>query len=580
MKTNNNLEYSLNKIEEQKTLFALNLRRSELLQLRREVENQTEMKLRVHRNQPIEYILSALPSFLAYSDLSLTNIISDYDDSLSFQLTSEKVDVELIWLDFERYLLNTSELLEWLYSRIVFLREKTNTPILIASWASIERKASEFNKQLVDKIKTIADVKILSIDEIRKELGEEYIDTRFSKIGATKLSEKANLQIARLLGLCWLPAVLKPRLKALVLDLDHTLWGGVLGEDGLKGVIIDDAYQSLHKEIINLSESGLMIGVLSRNEMSDVKEIFDTSVLKPLKERITAFSVSWGSKAIGMKIIAEKFRISYDSILFVDDNPGELALVAEACQGVQLLLACPDPIDTVRALKYYPNLFSFNIKTEDALRSYDLQKNIDRETLEQTSLNKTEYLKSLNLNLTLALNAKEQIGRIAELSNKTNQFNLVLARMNETEASTYFQNTRKAVVSISLKDRFSDSGLIGIVFFELKEDLSVIISELCISCRALGRGVEDAMLFSAINLGVSHFKELKNQTTIDLKFKYSLGERNKPALDWLRKLSKQELNSDGCIDFVYDRVKQDKFLQELPIAIVNRSDDESGRYEK
>ena len=561
------LDQVFSRAELQNVIFAEAPRRADLLRLAVSVSREaTPIRLRVHRNHPFEFIASLLQPFCAYDWRRINVEIGDYDDSLSFILNGN-ADIELIWLDYERYKLAPEALSDWLKSRVEALHAATRAPILVAAWPSHANGAANFNASLRAWTMDLPGVRIMPIDEVADALGNDYHDQRMSGIGGTQLSERANVTLARLLGLSWLPAALRPRLKAVVFDLDNTLWGGVLGEDGQDGVLVGQGYDLLQEKAANLAQSGLFVGVLSRNEPEDVEAMFASGRMKLLAQSVSARSVSWGSKAEGMAEIAKTLRIGFDSILFVDDNPGELAAVATGCPGIHLLHAKPDPRETCRALNHYPGLFSFGLDATDSLRSSDLSSNDARQSLRSATVDHNEYVASLELELRVALNPARYRSRLHQLSQKTNQFNLALRRLSETDVSDVISASDRHVVAIWMTDKFSNSGLIAAMFVSSDGQGTLCVDELCISCRALGRGVEDLMVVTAIDAAVV---ELAANCSIPIKqvrFHTQRGPRNDPARAWLEAFTGHALGENEIAAIAWTDTARIERARALPVRI-------------
>ncbi|WP_074788270.1 HAD-IIIC family phosphatase [Roseovarius tolerans] len=553
--------------EFQKVVFAQAPRRADLLRAAKKVPTKAPpIRLRVHRNHPFEFIASLLPAMCAYDGRSIDVEIGEYDDSLSLALQG-RADVELIWLDYERYKLTPDALSEWLKCRVEALRGASPAPILVADWPRRMGGAQGFNESLRAWGKDVPGVRILPLDEAADALGDEYLDKRMASVGATRLSERANVTLARLMGLCWLPAVLRPRLKAVVFDLDNTLWGGVLGEDGQDGVIVDQGYDALQDKAVELAQSGLFLGILSRNEPEDVEAMFASERMTLPSQSVSARTISWGSKSEGMAEIAKTLRVGFDAILFVDDNPGELAAVASTCPGIQLLHATPDPLETCRALEFYPGLFTFGGDATDALRFADLATNDARQSLRAQAESHKDYLASLDLELRVAVNPAANRARLHQLSQKTNQFNLSLQRLSETDIADVLSASDRHVVAIWLADKFSESGLIAAMFVSADGQGMLHVDELCVSCRALGRGVEDIMMVTAIDAAAAAVIVNGGARIEQVRFQSEKGPRNYPARAWLEAFSGQTLGADGSVTVAWTETPRTAQARALPVRI-------------
>ena len=355
-------------------------------------------------------------------------------------------------------------------------------------------------------------------------------------LAGTPISSSAQVFLARELGCHWLPALIKPPIKAVVVDLDNTLHAGVIAEDGVKGVRLLPEHRFFQLYLKDLINKGVFIALVSRNEYADVKALFTERSDYPLRwNDFSVVEISWGCKADALLRVANKLRIAADAIVFIDDNLGELTNVYEKAPEISLIYAEPDPTLTCRALDYFPGLWRWKKEKEDTFRKVDLQANQSRADLRSKFKDPGEYFRNLNATLMFYFNQNEQLSRLTELSNKTNQFNLNLRRFTHAELSDLLHDPKACVASVQLSDRLSDSGVIALIVGK-RDGRALIIQDLCISCRAMGRNLEDQIiLFALLNMPIFNGC---NQ----VKFQVSQGPRNTPARGWLAKLIKIDTN--------------------------------------
>jgi FkbH-like protein len=370
-----------------------------------------------------------------------------------------------------------------------------------------------------------------SLEAIRAQLGQRFLDERMLRVSGSRLSDAASILIARELACRWIPAAVAPRLKAVALDLDDTLFAGVLGEDGPEGVVLTPGHRALHEYLLELRQSGLFLALVSRNEESDVQRLLSVRNDFPLRwEHFSARQIHWGSKAESLEAVARALQIGMDAILYVDDNLGELATVADAHRDLCMAHAHADAWLTRRALEYFPGIWSHSDRGADALRVKDLDSNLERREILRQAATRTDYLRALQVSLVFRLNSRALLGRIHELSQKTNQFNLALKRFSEAEIERRVQNPDSKVVTIELADRFCDSGVIGALLVR-NDPEAIVVEELCISCRALGRELEDIMVAKALETACPQWLHKP------LVFEQVAGPRNDPARQWLRRVA-------------------------------------------
>lgn len=356
-------------------------------------------------------------------------------------------------------------------------------------------------------------------------------------MSGTKLNNKALIYLAQILGLSLIPALLKPALKAIVLDLDNTLYKGVLGEDGIENLKITPAHKNLQEKIQDFKKQGFLLALASKNEENDAKKLFETRKDFILKwDDFDAKMINWESKGENIAKIAKKFNIGADAMLFIDDNIAELENVKYT--GVKTLLADENILSK---MKLYPNLLKFQNTQEDKIRAKDIAANALREELK--TLSDEEYFKNLKICLKFNKNDTENITRISELLGKTNQFIANYTRLNLEEVANYMK--KSLIINISMSDKLSDSGIIAIFLFSLEQN-KIFIDDLCISCRALGRKLEERMFFKAFEMAINFFNISKN---IPVTLYYKKGDRNTPFLNFLEKISSKIKENQALIDF-------------------------------
>ncbi|HEV2421511.1 MAG TPA: HAD-IIIC family phosphatase [Candidatus Acidoferrales bacterium] len=537
----------LNSIEEE-IRAAPSVRRADLLQLS-EPPGLREVRVQVHRNYAFELVGSVVGPFLWLSGLRPVFVYGDYDDSLSFSNVNPDA-VQMIALDFDRYgeKPGTKEFGEWFAGRLRNLRSKTDKPIIVCNWASVDGRAEKFNRDLERIAERLPSAFTWNVAGILQEMGDRFFDERTTVTG-TRLSNSASIEMGRNLGLVRLPSALLPRIKAVAVDLDNTLYDGVLGEDGASGIRISAGHQAVHQELLRLRGEGVFLAVLSKNDERDFAELCEKRADFQIKEtEFSARSIGWHSKADGLRKIAEQLRIGTDAILVVDDNLGEISQLRAACPDTPLLHS-QNPEQTLFWLRHYPALNGYRAHGATALRLNDLDASRERELLRATTT-EADYVREMQIELTYALNPMSLCGRLAELSRKTNQFNTGLRRFSEVEVARSLEAPEHFTIAIGMRDRFCDSGIIGAVFAR-KDGDALLIDEVAISCRALGRTVESPMIALALA------PILEEHRLQDVAFRFREGPRNLPARMWLAAFTgAKEINDGSIIRISWEEVPQ------------------------
>jgi FkbH-like protein len=541
----------MDRIAGQRVVFAERPRRLDLLSLRASWPL-APIRVRVHRNQPFEFVASVLRPFLECAGLEASLEFGPYDDSLGAlgAPPESPADVEIVWLDFERYLAGREPeaVAEWLAARMAVLRDVSAAPILVAGATGRDEGASRLNGLLEAALAGLPGALFVDLAAVARDLGEGYFDARSLGFAGSSLSDEGAIETARRFGLVWIPEVVSPRLKVVAVDLDNTLYEGVLGEDGPAALTLTPDRAALQARLVELADSGMLLAVVSRNEPDDVRGLFQARPDFPLRpERLSAIEASWRPKAEGLAAIGETLRVGPDAILLVDDNPGELAAACAALAGVKPLHAA-DAGQALRGLRLHPGLAAARHTREDALRAADLGSMETRRALQKEASDPAAYVKSLGLRLTFALAPHDHLARIHELSVKTNQFNTGFLRLSEVEAGARLTDPSAVVVTVGLADRLADSGIVGLVVVRLAGPAGSaavaaappVVEEVAISCRALGRGVEDAIAIESVR------GALGDALPDLIHFAFRPGPRNGPAREWLERLAGRPVGEDGA----------------------------------
>ena len=294
--------------------------------------------------------------------------------------------------------------------------------------------------------------------------------------------------------------------KVLVLDLDNTLWGGVVADDGLEGIELGDtsprgeAFKAFQKYIASLKQRGVLLAVCSKNDLARAMEPFEKHPEMVLRlPDIVSFKANWEPKSENIRRMAPELNLGLDSFVFVDDNPAEIDIVRQFVPEVTTILLGPDPAEYVAQLQDCRLFEPDNITAEDGERTSHYRAEAGRKALEATVTDMDSYLESLEMEGTLSEFTGVDAPRLSQLINKSNQFNLTTRRRSEAEVLAVMNDPNFIGFSARLKDRFGDHGLISIVIGEKKGD-TLKIDTWLMSCRVLKRQVEEIMLNELVRL--------------------------------------------------------------------------------
>ncbi len=287
--------------------------------------------------------------------------------------------------------------------------------------------------------------------------------------------------------------------KVMVVDLDNTLWGGVIGEDGMAGIKVGAeypgaAYQSLHRALLDLSRKGILLAVCSKNNLDDAMEALEKHPGMLVRAKhFAAMRINWTDKAQNLREIAEELNVGIDSLAFIDDNPFEREQVRSALPEVTVIDLPKNPLEYAAAVRNCAAFERLTLSAEDQQRTemYAAQK--QRSGAEQTFQSKEDFFRFLEQEAELEPVSDLTLARVAQLTQKTNQFNLTTRRYTEAQIAEVAKKPGWHIFSIKVRDRFGDHGLVGVaITHDVGEQCEV--DTFLLSCRVIGRTVETALL--------------------------------------------------------------------------------------
>jgi FkbH-like protein len=322
--------------------------------------------------------------------------------------------------------------------------------------------------------------------------------------------------------------------KALILDCDNTLWKGIIGEDGPQGISMSAQtadgviFEEVQTLVLELVSKGVILAICSKNNPQDIDEVLVTHPQMRIRDKdITIKKVNWDDKVSNIKSIAAELNIGLDSIVFVDDSSFEVELVRNNLPQVQAL-------QVPATLSEYPGMirrnmglfFNLHSTSEDARRVELYKDEALRQDTRDKFQNMEEYLRSLEIKISLYVDEEKFIPRIAQLTQKTNQFNLTTKRYTESEIKSYIDAKDYSVVAFEVKDKFGDYGTVGVVILKVNQNKhTVAVDSFLMSCRVIGRNIEFAVFnflikhlvcSGFVKIETSYIKSTKNEQVKDL----------------------------------------------------------------
>lgn len=374
----------------------------------------------------------------------------------------------------------------------------------------IERSSFDYQLQKLDLLLCNEAMKrknvyLTDIDRIQSALGRAaFCDPKFYFQARMSMSLEAVVMAVK--DIYDVISAIKGRFKkCLVLDLDNTLWGGVIGDDGLSGIEIGElgtgrAYTDLQRWCRELEMRGIILAVCSKNDEATAKEPFEKHPDMVLRlEDFAVFVANWDDKASNLKKIQKILNIGMDSMVFVDDNPFERNMVRELIPEITVPELPDDPSEYLSFLQS-ENLFeTASFSEEDMKRTRQYREEAGRRSLEETFTSVDDYLKSLDMHAQARPFDEFHYPRIAQLSQRSNQFNLRTVRYTEDDIRRIAEDKERYItLYFTLQDKFGDYGLISAVIIEKRPDCVGFIDTWFMSCRVLKRGMEEFIINSAV----------------------------------------------------------------------------------
>jgi FkbH-like protein len=324
-------------------------------------------------------------------------------------------------------------------------------------------------------------------------------------------------------------AIATPPYKVIALDCDETLWAGICGEDGPRGVVVDPPRRALQEFMAERRRAGMLLALASKNNEEDVTETFRAHPEMPLRlEDFVARRVNWEPKSANLASIAGELGLNLDSFILVDDNPKECT---EAQAGCPEALALPLPARAEDIPEFLKHVWAFDrarVTEEDRKRPELYAQQAERAKAERASASLEEFLASLQLEVGIAPMEPAQLARVAQLTQRTNQMNASCVRRTEAEIQALLASGRAECLTVDVKDRFGTYGLTGVMIFRCAGGV-LVADTFLLSCRVLGRGVEHRM--------VERLGEIAAERGLArVEIPFVAGQRNRPAALFLESL--------------------------------------------
>ena len=557
-------------------------------------------RLAVLSNSTADFIIPALVGTAARHGIALECIRADYDQVIQQALAAESVinrakpDAVLLAVDYRALALrcqlgNREEAAHAVRQALSFidtaragLKANSNTICIVQTIAPPpERLFGSLDLALPGALRYV-------IERVNIGLSESIVGTEDVLLDVAGLAETVGLaewhspsewnlaklafsnsylplyadHVARLLA-----ALRGKSRRALVLDLDNTLWGGVIGDDGIEGIQcaqgdpIGEAYLSLQRLALDLRTRGIVLAVSSKNNDETARLPFRKHPEMLIREEhIAVFQANWNDKATNIKAIAKELSLGVDSLVFLDDNPVERNLVRELLPEVAVPELPSDPALYARTLAVAGYFESILFSDEDLKRAQYYQENAKRVGLQTPAGDVDSYLASLEMEITFQPFDETGRGRITQLINKSNQYNLTTKRYTEAEVAAAERDADCFTLQVRLSDRYGDNGMISVVICRQGLDLEWDIDTWLMSCRVLGRGVEQMVLGEILH----HAQGCGIRKLVGV---YRPTDRNKLVGDHYSKLGFVHVRSDADGSSVWELQAETAIVAEAAMKV-------------
>ncbi len=434
-----------------------------------------------------------------------------WSEKYSVSSVQEQANIADDRLDFVKYICQSTT------KRIIYLNYPEIEDTIFGSFAnkvasSFTYQVRKFNYELMNLSQTIPNLFICDIAGLYSKFGRDFM---FDSVVYTSTEMILSLDgvpyvASRVMDV--ISAAEGKFKKCIILDLDNTLWGGVIGDDGLEGIQlghglgIGKTFTEFQMWIKKLKNRGIIVCVCSKNDEDKAKEPFEKHPDMVLKlDDISVFMANWDTKVDNIIAIQKILNIGFDSMVFIDDNPFERNIVKENIKDITVPNMPEDPADYLEYL-YSLNLFettTYSSADKDRTKQYQVQ--AERSQFSRSFTNEVDFLKSLNMLSHVSVFTKFNIPRVAQLSQRSNQFNLRTVRYTEADIEAFAKDNKVIDLSFTLKDKFGDNGLIAVVIMTPQDNDTLFVDTWFMSCRVLKRGMENftlnTMVAKARNLG-------------------------------------------------------------------------------
>lgn len=458
------------------------------------------------------------------------------------------------WEDMEK----GSQIIDgWIAAVNLFCERLPNVPVLVSSidisdvrcnFGAEIRWERFFENRLTEEIQKLHEtgknVYVLPVKELVSDIGRvNFYSSKMWYIGSMPYSIKGLSAIDGLISR-FLFAIRGTKKKCIAVDLDNTLWGGVIGEDGVGGIVLSDnkegaRYKDAQRLIKKMKDQGVMVAILSKNNAEDVEPVYSHTDMILQHKDFVAELINWESKPSNIRKLAADLNIGLDSFVFLDDNPAEREQMKAECPEVAVIDFPKDSSELPYAIAkaYDDYFFSLEVTEEDTRKTAMYQAETNRKSAFRSAASVEDFLKNLEMTMNIHYLIPEEEKRVVQLINKTNQFNVTTRRYSETEVHTLAESDDSDIITVHMADKYGDQGLVAVVILRYKGKRADIDTFL-MSCRVMGRNAENEIM--------AQIKKLFQEKGIEtVRAVYIKSAKNAPVRDLFETLNFTLLSNEN-----------------------------------
>ncbi len=377
-----------------------------------------------------------------------------------------------------------------------------------AWWAHLKASIAQYLRE------SIQASLFLDLDAVLQQIGrQDFFDHRLWYSFCFPFGVEAAREIARRV-ISLAVAIKLPKAKVIVLDADNTLWGGIIGEDGIHGIALGpdypgNAYLDFQRRLLDFQQRGFILALCSKNNPTDLDHVLREHPHQLLRDdHFAARRVNWLSKSDNLLSLAEELNLGLDSFVFIDDSDHECAAVRHTLPQVEVIQVPAQPVHLPACLDYVARLEVLSVTAEDLVKTelyaQERRRRESQQHADQSGGDSRQYLLSLGMKMRIEFNDSSHLPRLTQLTQKTNQFTLTTRRYNEQQMQDFIRSDDWLVAHFSLSDVFGDSGIVGLALIRILSPNLAELDSFLMSCRVIGREAESAFLHSLLR----HLAEL------------------------------------------------------------------------